>query len=88
MYIDHVINTIKAVHDNADFLRACIASAGNDHRLGANEAPPAIMSAFLGKQLSEILDEIEKKVKDGKMSPDAKTDLKLNVLTMAFIIQI
>jgi glutamine synthetase len=78
-FLAFFINTIKAVHDNADFLRACIASAGNDHRLGANEAPPAIMSAFLGKQLSEILDELEKKVKDGKMSPDAKTDLKLNV---------
>jgi glutamine synthetase len=67
------------VHDNADFLRASIASAGNDHRLGANEAPPAIMSVFLGQQLSAILDELEKKVKDGKMSPDAKTDLKLNI---------
>ena len=78
-FLTFFINTVKAVHDNADFLRASIASAGNDHRLGANEAPPAIMSVFLGQQLSAILDELEKKVKDGKMSPDAKTDLKLNI---------
>jgi len=78
-FLAFFINTVKAVHDNADFLRASIASAGNDHRLGANEAPPAIMSVFLGQQLSAILDDIEKKVKDGKMSPDAKTDLKLNI---------
>ena len=51
--------TLKAVHKRAGLLRASIASSGNDHRLGANEAPPAIISVFLGKQLSEILDSIE-----------------------------
>ncbi|HEY7161581.1 MAG TPA: glutamine synthetase type III, partial [Acidobacteriota bacterium] len=51
--------TLKAVHKRAGLLRAAIASSGNDHRLGANEAPPAIISVFLGKQLSEILDSIE-----------------------------
>jgi glutamine synthetase len=51
--------TIKAVYDNAGLLRASIASAGNDFRLGANEAPPAIMSVFIGTQLTEVLDEIE-----------------------------
>ncbi|MDX1628545.1 MAG: glutamine synthetase type III, partial [Fulvivirga sp.] len=55
------VNTIKAVHVYADLLRASIASAGNDHRLGANEAPPAIMSVFIGSQLSKVLDELEKK---------------------------
>ncbi len=52
--------TLKAIHTHGGLLRAAIASAGNDHRLGANEAPPAIMSAFLGAQLSHILNAIEK----------------------------
>jgi len=59
MFLTFFINTIKAVHEHADLLRASIASAANDHRLGANEAPPAIMSVFLGAQLSSILDNIE-----------------------------
>lgn len=50
---------LKAVHKRAGLLRAAIAGSGNDHRLGANEAPPAIISVFLGKQLSDILDSIE-----------------------------
>ena len=78
-FLSFFINVIKAVHDYADLLRASIASAGNDHRLGANEAPPAIMSIFIGSQLTSVLDEILKKVKKGKMSPDLKTELKLNI---------
>jgi glutamine synthetase len=78
-FLAFFVNTIKAVHDNADLLRAAIATAGNEHRLGANEAPPAIMSVFIGQQLTRILDELEKKVKDGKMSANEKTDLKLNI---------
>lgn len=79
-FLTFFINTVKAVHDNADLLRASIATANNDHRLGANEAPPAIMSVFLGTQLSNVLDELEAKVKSsGKMSPDEKTALKLGV---------
>ena len=78
-FLTFFINTVKAVHDNADLLRACIATANNDHRLGANEAPPAIMSVFLGTQLSNVLDQLESKVKSGKMSPDEKTALKLGV---------
>ncbi len=50
--------TLKAIHRHGGLLRATIASAGNDHRLGANEAPPAIMSAFLGRQLNHVLDAI------------------------------
>ncbi len=50
---------VKAVHDHADLLRVGITSAGNDHRLGANEAPPAIFSVFLGEELNRILDKIE-----------------------------
>ncbi len=78
-FLTFFINIIKSFHDNADLLRACIASAGNDHRLGANEAPPAIMSIFIGKQLTSVLEELEEKVKDGKMTADEKTDLKLNI---------
>ncbi|MCF4102046.1 glutamine synthetase III [Gillisia sp. M10.2A] len=78
-FLTFFINTIKAVHDNEELLRATIASASNDHRLGANEAPPAIISAFIGSQLTAVLDELEK-VTDGKLSPQEKTDLKLNVV--------
>ena len=78
-FLTFFINTIKAVHDNADLLRASIASANNDHRLGANEAPPAIISVFIGKYLSRVLDELEN-VSDGSLSPEEKTELKLNVV--------
>jgi glutamine synthetase len=78
-FLTFFINTIKAVHEHADLLRASIASASNDHRLGANEAPPAIMSIFLGEQLSAVLEDIEKKVKNEKMSPEEKTDVKINI---------
>ena len=78
-FLTFFVNTIKAIHDYDDVLRACIASAGNDHRLGANEAPPAIISAFIGSQLSGLLDDIEKNVKAGKMTPEDKTELKLNI---------
>lgn len=62
MFLTFFINTIKAVHDYADLLRASIASAGNDYRLGAHEAPPAIVSIFIGRYLTEVLDEIESRV--------------------------
>jgi len=78
-FLTFFISTIKAFHENADLLRACIASAQNDHRLGANEAPPAIMSVFIGTQLTQVLEELESMVKKGKMTPDEKTALKLNI---------
>lgn len=78
-FLTFFVNTIKAIHDNADLLRASIASATNDYRLGANEAPPAIISAFIGTYLSNLLDELEKNIKAGKMTPEAKTELKLNI---------
>ena len=62
MFLTFFVNAIKAVHDYAGILRASIASAGNDHRLGANEAPPAIISIFIGKYLTEVLQEIEERV--------------------------
>ena len=78
-FLAFFIATIKAVNDNEELLRAAIASAGNDHRLGANEAPPAVMSVFIGNQLTYVLKELEK-VTIGKLSPEEKTDLKLNVV--------
>ena len=78
-FLTFFVNTIKAIHDNADLLRAAIAGAGNDHRLGANEAPPAIISTFIGSQLTALLDNIEKNVKAGKMTPEDKTELKLDI---------
>ncbi len=78
-FLTFFINTIKAVNDNEELLRASIASAGNDHRLGANEAPPAIISVFIGEQLTKVLNEL-KSVTKGKLSPQEKTDLKLNVV--------
>lgn len=59
-FITFLVNVVKAVYDNADLLRASIATAGNEHRLGANEAPPAIMSVFLGSELTKALEELEK----------------------------
>lgn len=61
MFLTFFVTTIKAVHTHADLLRASIATAGNDFRLGANEAPPAIMSTFIGSQMSAVLDELESK---------------------------
>jgi glutamine synthetase len=78
-FLTFFVSTIKAVSEYADLLRAGIASANNDHRLGANEAPPAIISVFIGSQLYNVLSELEKVTK-GKLSPDEKTDLKLNVV--------
>jgi glutamine synthetase len=79
MFLTFFVNTIKAVHDYEELLRASIASASNDHRLGANEAPPAIISVFIGQQLTKVLAELEGVTK-GKLSPEEKTDLKLNVV--------
>jgi len=78
-FLTFFVNTIMAIHDNADLLRASIASAGNDHRLGANEAPPAIISVFIGSQLTKMLDDMEESILAGKLTPEAKTELKLNI---------
>lgn len=78
-FLTFFINIIKAVHNYEELVRASIASASNDHRLGANEAPPAIISIFIGEQLTKVLKELEG-VSDGKLSPEEKTELKLNVV--------
>jgi glutamine synthetase len=61
MFLTYFVNTIRAVYEWADLIRMSIATANNDHRLGANEAPPAIISAFLGETLDKLLNDIEKK---------------------------
>jgi glutamine synthetase len=78
-FLTFFVTTIKAVQNYESLIRASVASAGNDHRLGANEAPPAIISVFIGSQLSAVLDNLEN-VSKGKLSPQEKTDLKLNVV--------
>jgi glutamine synthetase len=60
-FLTFLLNVVKAVHDHADLLRASISSAGNEHRLGANEAPPAIVSVFLGGELTNMLEELVSK---------------------------
>jgi len=78
-FLSFLVNVVKAVYDNQDLIRASILNAGNSHRLGANEAPPSIISVFLGSQLTAILDEIVEKVTKRKMTPDEKTELKLGI---------
>ncbi|NOZ45502.1 MAG: glutamine synthetase type III [Chlorobi bacterium] len=78
-FLTFLINTIKAVYSHSDLLRASISSAGNAHRLGANEAPPSIISIFIGQQLTKILDELETRVSDKKMTPEEKSELKLDI---------
>jgi len=78
-FLTFFVNTLAALHRHADVVRASIASVGNDHRLGANEAPPAIMSAFIGSQLTELLDALEASIKAGKLTPADKTALKLEI---------
>ncbi|RIJ48352.1 glutamine synthetase type III [Maribellus luteus] len=78
-FLTFVINTIQAVYDGQDLLRASILTASNSYRLGANEAPPSILSVFLGTEVSNMLDHMEETVVDRKMTPDEKTALKLNI---------
>ena len=80
LFLTFFINAIKAVHEHADLLRASIASASNDHRLGANEAPPAIMSVFIGSYLENLLEDFCSKVGSNKFTPEQKTNLKLNII--------
>jgi len=82
-FLVFLVAALRAVHRYGDLLRASIASAGNDHRLGANEAPPAIMSVYLGEWLNDILDNI----RQGKKNENAEhfvIDLGINKLPQIF----
>ncbi len=78
-FLTFLINTVKAVHDNAELFRASILSAGNEHRLGANEAPPSIISVFLGAHLTRILHILEEKVTDEVLDAATKQSLKFDL---------
>ncbi len=82
MFLTFFVCTIKAVNEYSDLIRASIASSGNDHRLGGHEAPPAIISVFIGKTLTHVLDEVSEKVKKGSMDEYMSQDLKLNLHNM------
>ena len=79
LFLTFFVNVIKSVSEHADLLRAAIASANNDHRLGANEAPPAIISAFIGSYMTNVLDEVEKRVAKGKYDELSNANLKLDI---------
>jgi len=85
-FLTFLVNTICAVHKHADLLKASVASAGNAYRLGASEAPPSIISVFIGSQITQLLNQIEKKVTNKKMTPGEKTELKLNVIKVPRIL--
>ncbi len=78
LFLTFFVNTIKAVHDHADLLRGAIASSSNDHRLGANEAPPAIISIFIGDHLTKVLNEVESRV-TSKFTEQDEALLKLDI---------
>lgn len=79
LFLTTFVNVIAAVAKYGDVLRAAIASAGNDHRLGANEAPPAIISVFIGKALTDVLNDVAEKVGDKKSNQLLTDDLKLHI---------
>jgi len=78
-FLTFLIIIMKAVRNNPDLLRASVAFTGNEYRLGANEAPPAIMSVFIGSKLNEMLRELEQRVDNTKMTPEQKGELKLDI---------
>ncbi|MEO6070690.1 MAG: glutamine synthetase III [Chitinophagaceae bacterium] len=78
MFLAFFVNAIKAVHDYADILRSSIASAQNDHRLGANEAPPAIISVFIGQYLTKVLQDVKERVTDNMDETD-ESMLKIDI---------
>ncbi len=80
-FLTFFVNTIKAVHDHADILRASIASESNDYRLGANEAPPAIISVFIGEYLTRVIEALEQRV-DGGLNEEEESILKLDIHKM------
>ncbi len=78
-FLTFLVNVIKAVNDSNDVLRASVMNETNSYRLGGHEAPPAIISIFLGTYLINMLESIARKVTDTKMTPAQKTELKLGI---------
>lgn len=78
-FLTFLVNVIKAVNDSNDVLRASVMNESNSYRLGGHEAPPAIISVFVGTYLTNMLENIARKVTDKKMTPAQKTELKLGI---------
>jgi glutamine synthetase len=78
-FLTFLVNVIRAVNDNNELIRASVMNESNSYRLGGHEAPPAIISVFLGSYLRNTLNEIARKVPENKMSPAQKTELKLGI---------
>jgi glutamine synthetase len=78
-FLTFLVNVVKAVNDNQELLRASVTNENNSWRLGGHEAPPSIISVFLGSYISNILEDITSKVKDKKMTPQEKTEIKLGL---------
>ena len=78
-FLTFLVNVIKAAHDSNELIRASVMNESNSWRLGGHEAPPAIISVFLGSYLQSILNDISRKVTDKKMTPEQKTELKLGI---------
>jgi glutamine synthetase len=78
-FLTFLVNVIKAVNDSNDVLRASVMNETNSYRLGGHEAPPAIISVFVGSYLTNMLENIARKVTDKKMTPAQKTELKLGI---------
>lgn len=78
-FLTFLVNVIKAVNDSNDLIRASVMNATNANRLGGHEAPPAIISVFLGSYLNHMLDSIVNKVTEKKMTPAQKTEIKLGI---------
>jgi len=85
-FVTFLVNVLMAVYKHNGLLKASISSATNAHRLGANEAPPAIISVFLGKQLTDVLDKLEKASIDKGIAINAKKEMKLGVATIPEIL--
>ena len=85
-FITFLVNVLMAVQRHNGLLKASIVSATNEHRLGANEAPPAIISVFLGKQISEVLDKLEKANAEDAIIINAKKEMKLGVANIPEIL--
>lgn len=78
-FLTFLVNVVKAVYDNNEILRASVMNETNSYRLGGHEAPPAIISIFVGTYLTNMLENIARKVTDAKMTPAQKTELKLGI---------
>ena len=85
-FITFLVNVLMAVQRHNGLLKASIVSATNEHRLGANEAPPAIISVFLGKQISEVLDKLEHSTAEEAIIINAKKEMKLGVANIPEIL--